>query len=275
MVVLVEVVEKVTNELMNQWTNEPTMKWNAELYDNKHSFVFQYGESVLELLAVKPGERILDLGCGTGHITKKIWEEGAEVIGMDASPEMIAKAKANYPELDFVVANGANFHFDEPFHAVFTNATLHWIHDADGVIKSVYNVLKPGGRFVGEFGGKGNTQLMMSATATVLKAHGYLKDGFVIPWFYPSTAEYATKLEAGGFRVTLATHFDRPTPLQDGREGIAKWFNMFGSSLFKNVPAAELPQILNGITDLLQPTNEVDGQWYADYKRLRFIAVKE
>src|SRR5471030_3268425 len=128
------------------------MKWNAELYDDKHAFVFQYGESVLELLDVKPGERILDLGCGTGHLTKKIQEEGAEVVGIDASPEMIAQAKENYPELDFIVANGADFSFDEPFDAVFTNATLHWIHDADCVIKSVDKGLKPDGRFVGEFG---------------------------------------------------------------------------------------------------------------------------
>ena len=251
------------------------MKWNANLYDDKHSFVFQYGESVLELLAVKSGEHVLDLGCGTGHLAKKMWEEGAEVIGIDASPEMVAQAKANYPELDFRVANGADFSFEEPFDAVFTNATLHWIHDTDGVIKSVYNVLKSGGRFVGEFGGKGNNRLMMAATATVLKKHGYVKGNFAHPWYYPSTAEYATKLEAGGFRVTFATHFDRQTLLQDGREGMIKWFNMFGASIFKDVPAGGLPQILNEITDLLQPTNEVDGQWYADYKRLRFIAVKE
>jgi trans-aconitate methyltransferase len=251
------------------------MKWNANLYDDKHSFVFQYGESVLELLAVKPGERILDLGCGTGHLTQKIHEQGAEVIGIDASPEMVSQAKKNYPELDFGVANGANFSFDVPFNAVFTNATLHWIHDADGVIKSVYKALKSGGRFVGEFGGKGNNQLMMAAAATVLKKHGYVKDNFVIPWYYPSTAEYATKLEAGGFRVTFVTHFDRPTLLQDGRDGMIKWFNMFGSSIFGQIPADEQSQILNEITDLLQPTSEIDGQWYADYKRLRFIAIKE
>jgi len=251
------------------------MKWNAELYDNKHAFVSQYGESVLELLDVKPGERILDLGCGTGDLAKQIQERGAEVIGIDASPEMIAKAKAKYPELDFSVANAASFHFDEPFDAVFTNAVLHWIHDADGVIKSVYNALKPGGRFVGEFGGKGNNQLLLAAASTVLRNHGYIQGNITLPWYFPSTAEYTAKLEAGGFRVTFTSHFDRPTLLQDGREGIAKWFNMFGSSIFQQIPVDELQQILNEITDLLQPTNEVDGQWYADYKRLRFVALKE
>jgi len=251
------------------------MKWDAKLYDDKHAFVFQYGESVLELLDVKPGERVLDLGCGTGHIAKKIHEEGAEVVGVDASPEMIAKAKENYPELDFGIANGANFTVDEPFDAVFTNATLHWIQDADGVIRSVYHALKPGGRFVGEFGGKGNNRLMLAATVAVLKKRGYNNAENINRWYYPSIAEYAAKLEAHGFRVTFATHFDRPTLLQNGRDGMIKWFNMFGSSIFKQVPPAELPKLLIEITGLLQPTNEVDGQWYADYKRLRFIAIKE
>jgi trans-aconitate methyltransferase len=251
------------------------MKWNADLYDGKHAFVSQYGEGVLALLDVKPGERILDLGCGTGDLGKQIQEHGAEIIGIDASPDMIAKAKAKYPELDFSVANGTDFHFDEPFDAVFTNATLHWIHEQDELIECVYKSLKTGGRFVGEFGGKGNNRLMIAATATVLKKYGYVKGSVVLPWYYPSTAEYATKLEAHGFRVTYTMHFDRPTLLQDGRDGMATWFKMFGSSFFEQVPAAELPQILNEITDLLQPTCEVDGQWYADYKRLRFVAVKE
>src|SRR6202000_1792501 len=126
------------------------MKWNAELYDDKHSFVFQYGESVLELLDVKPGEQILDLGCGTGHLTKQISELGAEVVGADASPEMVEKAQKDYPGVDYRVADGANFHFNTAFDAVFSNATLHWIHRADDVIKCVYENLKPGGRFVAE-----------------------------------------------------------------------------------------------------------------------------
>ena len=251
------------------------MKWNAELYDNKHAFVSQYGEGVLELLNAKSGERILDLGCGTGDLAKLIWEQGADVFGIDASPDMVAKAKEKYPELNFIVADGTDFHFDKPFDAVFTNATLHWIQEQDKLIDCVYNSLKPGGRFVGEFGGKGNNRLMIAATATVLQKYGYLKGSIILPWYYPSTAEYATKLEAHGFRVTYAAHFDRPTLLQDGRNGIAAWFNMFGSSFFQSVPTAELPQVLNEITDLLQPTNEVDGQWYADYKRLRFVAIKE
>jgi trans-aconitate methyltransferase len=251
------------------------MKWNADLYDNKHTFVSQYGQGVVDLLDVKPGERILDLGCGTGDLAKQIDGQGADVVGIDASPDMVAKAKGKYPELDFSVADGTDFHFDKPFDAVFTNATLHWIHAQNKLIACVYNSLKPGGRFVGEFGGKGNNRLMIAATATVLKKYGHLTGDITLPWYYPSTAEYATKLEAHGFRVTYAAHFDRPTLLQDGRSGMVAWFKMFGSAIFEKVPTVELPKILDEITDLLQPTNEVDGAWYADYKRLRFVAVKE
>jgi trans-aconitate methyltransferase len=128
------------------------MKWNAELYDDKHSFVFQFGENVLDLLEVKPGERILDIGCGTGYLTQQIQNQGAEVMGTDFSPEMIAQAKANYPDVSFAVADASNFSVEEPFDAVFSNAALHWIHNQDGLMKSVYNALKPGGRFVAEMG---------------------------------------------------------------------------------------------------------------------------
>jgi trans-aconitate methyltransferase len=251
------------------------MKWNAELYDDKHAFVSQYGEGVLELLAAKAGERVLDLGCGTGDLANQLQGLGAEVVGVDASPEMIATAKEKYPYINFEVANAVDFDFNEPFDAVFSNATLHWIKDADSAIKNVYNVLKAGGRFVAEMGGKGNMQQMIAATNTILNKYGYNNAGQPHPWYFPSTAEYAAKLEGQGFRVTYTAHFDRKTLLQDGRQGVAKWLNMFGPSFFNEIPADKLTTILNEITDLLETDYEDNGRWYADYKRLRFIAIKE
>jgi trans-aconitate methyltransferase len=250
------------------------MKWNAELYDDKHSFVFEYGENVLELLDVKKRERILDLGCGTGHLTQRIHERGGVVTGIDSSPEMIWQAKETYHDVDFEVADGTDFHFEKPFDAVFSNATLHWIMDADAAIKCVYENLKPGGRFVAEMGGKGNMGILISATQKVLTAHGYTKLAQKQQWYFPSLGEYTSKLEAAGFRVTFAAHFDRDTLLQDGRQGVAKWLNMFGPIYFEGIAPAEKEQILNEITDILESDYNKDGEWYADYKRLRFIAVK-
>ncbi|RFZ82271.1 class I SAM-dependent methyltransferase [Mucilaginibacter terrenus] len=251
------------------------MKWNAELYDQKHAFVYQFGENVLELLAAQPGERVLDLGCGTGYLTDQIRIQGANVIGADASPEMIKKAKETYPEVDFVVADGTNFHFDEKFDAVFSNATLHWIKKADAAIKCVYDSLKPGGRFVAEMGGKGNVQHLIAATRQVLRKHGYHKQAETEIWYFPSLADYTSRLEAQGFRVTYASHFDRKTPLQDGDQGVAKWISMFAPLYLVGVPKEEKQQLLEEVTALLEPIYNENGQWYADYVRLRFIAVKQ
>jgi len=251
------------------------MKWNAELYDDKHDFVFQYGESVLELLEVKPGERILDLGCGTGHLTQEIKDHGAEVVGMDASAEMIAKAKTSYPEIDFLVGDATDFHFDQPFDAVFSNATLHWVHQADEAIKCVYDSLNAGGRFVAEMGGKRNMKHMITATQQVLEKYGHHQLAQKKMWYFPSLGEYTSKLENAGFRVTFAVHFDRPTLLKDGRIGVTKWLNMFGPTYFEGIDEAEKIQILSEITGLLEKDYEADGNWYADYVRLRFVAVKE
>jgi trans-aconitate methyltransferase len=251
------------------------MKWNADLYDSKYSFVFQYGENVLELLDVKPGERVLDLGCGTGYLASQIQAKGAFVIGADASPEMVEKAKSTYPDVEFVVADGTNYHFDEPFDSVFSNATLHWIKDADALTKNVYKSLKPGGRFVAEMGGKGNMAQIVAATTTVLNKYGYGVNEANNPWYFPSPAEYATRLEVAGFRVTFMAHFDRPTLLQDGRAGVSKWLQMFGSTFFKDIAEVTLQQMLEEITDILEPDYNKNGEWYADYKRLRFIAVRK
>ncbi|MDB4905062.1 MAG: methyltransferase type 11 [Mucilaginibacter sp.] len=251
------------------------MKWNAELYDQKHAFVYQYGESLLELLDAKPGENILDLGCGTGHLTQRIQSLGAIVTGIDSSAEMIQQAEENFPEIKFSVANATNFYFEEPFDAIFSNAVLHWIKDQDSLIKTVYNNLKPGGRFVAEMGGRGNVGKMIAATQQVLLKYGYVDQAAIVMWYFPSLGEYTKRLEDQGFRVTFATHYDRKTPLQDGDKGVAKWIAMFGDEYMKGVPEAEKQQLLKEITDLLEPQYNENGQWYADYKRLKFIAIKE
>lgn len=251
------------------------MKWNAELYDQKHAFVYQYGESVLELLDVQPGERILDLGCGTGYLTQQINDLGADVVGIDYSPEMIRKAKETYPEVSFSVANASSFGFTEPFDAIFSNAALHWVKDHDAMMKCAYHNLKPGGRFVAEMGGKGNVQQLIAATKQVLLKYGYNQQAETTIWRFPSLGEYTSELESHGFRVTLATHFDRPTALQDGDESVSKWIAMFGEQYFEGVPSEQKQQMLKEITELLRPDYYKDGTWYSDYKRLRFIAIKE
>jgi trans-aconitate 2-methyltransferase len=259
---------------MNMTTTLDT-KWNARLYDDKHNFVFKYGEDVVELLAPRQGEKILDLGCGTGYLTNLIAQAGARVIGMDHSASMIQRAIAAYPDLDFRTLSATDFHFDTPFDAVFSNATLHWVLDKEKVIDNIYKALRPGGRLVLEMGGKGNVEEILVATRKILTRHGYYSNAATQLWYFPSLGEYTTLLEKRGFRVHFATHFDRPTQLQDTSNGIKDWIKMFGNAFFNNIPDSAIEPVLDEIQEAVRPTNFHNHTWYGNYKRLRIEAIKQ
>lgn len=247
-------------------------QWDPALYDQKHSFVFEYGRSLVAQLDPQPGERILDLGCGTGQLTKAIAEAGAEVLGIDSSANMIATARAQYPGLPFEQADAANFSLPHSFDAIFSNAVLHWILDAESVVRCISGALRSGGRFVAEFGGKGNIANIEQALKATLSEHGI---GAEHPWwYYPTVAEYSAVLEQHGLEVIFATLQDRLTKLADGEAGLRNWIEMFKGELFKDSEAAGKDKILTAVETKLRDKLFRDGCWYADYKRLRIVAFK-
>lgn len=249
--------------------------WEPTLYDTKLGFNTGFGRDLVALLAPRSGEMILDLGCGTGDLAHQIAESGATVVGIDRSLAMIERARQKYPSIAFVQADGQSFAFRPgTFDAVFSNAALHWMTNAAGVVACVWNALKPGGRFVAEFGGKGNIQAVVNAIATVLGRAGYSVEGRD-PWYYPSTGEYATLLEHQGFRVTHAFHFDRPTRLDDGERGLENWLTMFAGTFFEGIPDSQRAALYASIASRLRPLLFHDGAWVIDYVRLRVLALKE
>jgi trans-aconitate methyltransferase len=255
-------------------TKQSNPDWNANLYDAKHAFVWKHGSDVVSLLAPQPGERILDLGCGTGHLTAQIAESGAHVLGVDRSPEMIAAAQNSYPNLKFAIADATALPFHFEFEAVFSNATLHWVHEPERAIRGVWNALHPGGRFVAEFGGKGNVGRMQRAFDQTLVDLHLSRPGENNPWYYPSVSEYATLLEQDKFEVHFMILFDRPTALAEGEAGMRNWIAMFASDYLAKVPPETREVFFQKIEGLLRPELFREGQWWADYRRLRFVAVK-
>jgi trans-aconitate methyltransferase len=248
-------------------------KWDAGLYDDKHSFVWKLAAGVLELLNAQSGERVLDLGCGTGHLTARIAETGAHVVGVDRSPDMIRQAKEKYPSLQFEVMDAREITLDGKFDAVFSNATLHWIKEPERVIAGIGKLLRPGGRFVAEFGGKGNTAELLKAVQLSWQKLG-IAGPAPHPWYYPSLAEYAGLLEQHGFEVTYATLFDRPTPLDAGARGLSNWLEMFGNSFAEGLPDSTREQLLAEIERELRPKLFHDDHWVMDYRRLRVAAKR-
>ena len=250
------------------------MEWNTNLYDKKHNFVFKYGEDLVDLLAPKKNERILDLGCGTGYLTNLIAETGAEVIGIDSSSDMIDKAKSEYPDLDFRVLSATDFYLDTPFDAIFSNAVLHWVLEKEKAVECMYKNLKSEGRIVVEFGGKDNVRNIVAALRLVLSKHGYKDNAGLEMWYFPSLAEYTSILEKHGFTVNLAAYFKRETELKDNANGIKDWIKMFGSSFLQGIDDEEVNAMLEEVQQILKESNYYNNKWYADYKRLRIVATK-
>ncbi len=250
------------------------MKWNATLYDNKHSFVAKYGEDVLGWLAPQKDEHILDVGCGTGTLTSKIAESGAIVTGIDASPEMIAKAKQAYNNIEFFVKDASNFSFDRRFDAAFSNATFHWIKEQQNLLQCIYDALKQGGRLVYEMGAKHNIESIHNAVKKVLTEEGFEANTNIEVNYFSSAAEQAVMLENVGFTIANILQFERPTELV-GEDGMKNWIVQFGQSFFKNIPAEKIEIILDKAVAILRKTNYENGKWYADYIRLRVKAVKK
>ncbi len=249
-------------------------QWNAELYNEKHSFVYEYGTSLIDLLAPKPAERILDIGCGSGELTVVIAALTSEVIGMDLSPSMVQKARTQFPSLSFRIGDASNFKFEKQFDAIFSNATLHWVPDYKKAARCMYDNLVLGGRVVVEFGGKHNVQAITDRLRSTLRQWGYTDQAALNIWYFPSIGAYTSVLESVGFKVTFAQWYDRPTELVDEEEAILDWLSMFAKPFFKGVADKDCIEIKNEVQKHLAEQLFSNGKWYADYKRIRVVAYK-
>lgn len=242
--------------------------WSADRYEANARFVTDLAGPVVELLAPRAGERILDLGCGDGPLTAALAEAGCEMVGVDASPDMVAKAVAR--GVDARVMDGHALTFDREFHAVFSNAALHWMTDPDAVIAGVARALRPGGRFVAEQGGMGNVAAIRTALLAVLRGMGVETDLGEI-WYFPSAAEQTRRLEAAGFRVEEIAIHPRPTPV---KAGMAAWLDTLSAPCLALLPEDRRAEARDRVAALVRPALcDADGNWMADYARLRFRAV--
>ncbi len=245
------------------------MHWDTQRYLDRHQFIIERGRALIDLLAPQPCERILDLGCGTGDIAAAIEVRGAKVVGVDASPAMIASARERFPAGDFRVADAAELPFAGEFDAIFSHAVLHWVKRAEEAARGIARALKPGGRFVAEFGGWRNCAALEAAFAQALEE--IAARAYQSPWFFPRLSDYASRLEANGLVVRAAWYFDLPTPLK-GEDGLRQWLAQFLPHHLDGLEPVECEAVLAKTESLLRPTIRKDGAWWADYRRLRVVA---
>jgi trans-aconitate methyltransferase len=247
------------------------MGWNAADYAANAGFVPALGNAVLDLLAPKPGEHILDMGCGDGVLTARLVEAGSDVLGTDISDDMLASARAK--GLSVEIADGQALPYEARFDAVFTNAALHWMRDQPAVAAGVYRALKPGGRYVGECGGFMNIAAIRTALRAVVTAHGFSPETGG-GQFYLTDKAFTAIHAAAGFVEIEARLIPRMTPLPTGIRG---WLKTFRAGFLDEagVPEAARARVIDEVEALLAPAlRDAESNWTADYVRLRWQARK-
>jgi len=254
---------------------EPTNRWDPGLYDSRARFVREGGAPVLELMAPQPGERVLDLGCGSGHLTRALADRGARVLGVDASAAMLNDARAAYPGLAFQLGRAEELPFEAAFDAIFSNAALHWVPRAEEAARGMFRALRPGGRLAAEFGGFQNVAAVRAAVSAGLTALGRAETAWN-PWYFPRLGQYSNVLEDAGFTVRFAHWFPRPSPMPDqpGQSGIACWLSIFASDVCESLTASERTPFFAAVEQHARGALFRDGTWWIDYVRLRVEAVK-
>ena len=251
--------------------NAATQEWDLSRYAANARFVSDLGQAVFDLLNPQAGERILDLGCGDGALTAKLVAAGAQVVGVDASEDMVAAACQL--GLDARVTDAYHLAFDGEFDAVFSNAAMHWMkRDPDAVIHGVARALKPGGRFAAELGGHGCVAAITVALCAALEKRAVENPVSFIPWYFPAVDDYRARLARAGFAVEYLALIPRPTPLPTGMRG---WLETFALPFTRALPESERGAFLDEVTERLRPALcDEQGRWTADYVRLRFRAKK-
>ena len=248
-------------------------RWDPERYRRWAPYVPELGRGVLDLLDPRRGERVLDLGCGDGELTAQLAARGCRVLGVDRSAEFVAAARQR--GLTALQADARHLAGPElaagSFDAVFSNAVLHWIPDAAAVIAGVRRVLRPGGRFVGEFGGAGNIAAVREALHGALRRRG-IDAAARDPWYFPTDGEYRRLLEAHGFEVAEIRLFRRPTPVPGS---LTEWMHTFAAAFLDPLDRQARQQVEEEVTAAAAPAlRGADGAWTVDYVRLRFRAVR-
>lgn len=247
------------------------MNWNADLYEDKHDFVAEYGRDLIPLVPDNPGQAILDLGCGTGTLTRALLEKSSSVVGLDASPEMIGKARQLYPGMDFRLMDACRMPWNDWFDVVFSNAAFHWIPDQGTLLKAVFHVLKTQGALICELGAHGNVLRIRETFQAVLKR---MDLPYKTRFYFPTVEEYRRLLEQAELHPERVMELDRPTPLKDGPDGLRNWARLFFREDLKDLHEKRRLRIFEELEKALRDDLWDGSRWVADYRRLRVTASK-
>lgn len=247
------------------------MKWNSELYNDKHGFVAEYGKALVEKVPNNKNQTILDLGCGTGSLTYELSKKCKKVIGIDSSSDMLEKAKSLYSEIEFYKIDALDIAFEDSFDIVFSNAVFHWIKNQKVLLTKIYTSLRSNGKLICEFGASGNIETIENSFAKITRKYGYTYQSNM---YFPTKDEYKSLLESIGFNVQEITVYERPTPLDNEIYGLRNWIKQFLQRDLSKFPDNIQEKIIQDVEVDIKDKLWNGTNWVADYVRIQVIASK-
>ncbi|MDY4173518.1 MAG: class I SAM-dependent methyltransferase [Evtepia sp.] len=246
------------------------MEWDAKLYNDSQNFVAEYGKDLLEFVPAGTN-KILDLGCGTGTLTRQLAERCHDVLGMDASDAMIQTAQKSYPQLKFAVADALELSDAQEWDIIFSNAVFHWISDHNLLLQKIHRALKPKGKLICEFGAHGNISIIENGFHCALQEIGM---EYRSKFNFPTVEDFEDLLHQNGFVIEQIYDYDRPTPLKDGDQGLYHWAIQFFQSDLEKLSPEQKDIVLDGMKHKLRSKLWNGTCWVADYRRLRVVAAR-
>jgi trans-aconitate 2-methyltransferase len=182
--------------------------WDARVYDRVSAPQVAMAGPVIERLALRGDETVLDAGCGSGRVTRMLIERlpRGHVIAVDAAPSMVEEARAALgDDAEVIHSDLAELELDERVDAVFSNAVFHWVPDHDALFARLRAALLPGGRLVAQCGGAGNVQHFHAIAKEVGEADPFAEHlaGWLGPWNFAGREETERRLVDAGFHDVL------------------------------------------------------------------------
>ena len=254
-------------EQLNHESN--TMKWNANAYHDTCGRVTEHGVQLVQLLKEFHCGKVLDLGCGTGVLTNQIAGFASEVIGIDASPDMIDFARSSYPNIPFQVTDACRIPWTQYFDAVFSNAVFHFITSQDALLDSIHKALKPNGALVCEFGAAGNIAAILAAAEAACVTRG---KPYTLRFYYPTREAYGHLLEKHGFTIDTLHTYDLDTRLREGAGRLRDWICQVFRVEMDWFNASERKAVLHEIETALRPALFDGTYWHIPNRRIRVVA---
>lgn len=251
--------------------------WDAKQYLRFEEERTQPCRDLLARIPVRSPARVIDLGCGPGNSTAVLarrWPK-AEIVGLDSSAEMLARAREAYPLGTWVQGDLAEWQSDEPFDVVFSNAALQWAPDHHALLPQLHSHVAPGGVLAVQVPAHPDAvpHRLLRELAGADRWRGHFERA-VIEWSVRTAAEYYDILAPHAARLDLwVTDYLHILP---SVEAIAEWYRGTGMRPYLDaLPDEDLRgRFVREFVAALAPHYEPrrDGRVIFPFRRLFLVA---